>query len=474
MALLIAGTNSGCGKSTVTLGVLSAFMKLGCRVQAFKAGPDFIDAGLHGLVTGRPSRNLDLYMCGADYVRGCLLRYSSGTDAAVIEGVMGLYDGGERSTAVLAKTVDASVVLVVNAYGMAESAGAILKGFAEYGGRIDGVIFNNVGSERHYERLKAATGNVEPLGYLPRDPAFRIPERHLGLLTAEESPIDKQSLERLTDSVMSHINVNRLMKMARPQLPVGSGLVGSEFFNSTENNSKNSSPSQFDSQTVLEAALKAPSQAVRLPNSLVRVAVARDRAFCFYYEDNLDMLREAGSEIVPFSPLGDSVLPEAVSALYLGGGYPEIHAGELSENKAMASAIREWAESGRPVYAECGGLMYLGEGITVRDAYYPMAGVFPFRSVMREKAAALGYRDMRAGEDCLICKKGDTLKGHEFHYSEVAGVSAKNGVRLNVFSEEGDRVVSAAYKSTLASYVHVHFGSGRETAAHFISRIRGT
>ncbi len=434
MPLVIAGTNSGCGKSTVTLGVLSAFVRLGHKVSAFKVGPDFIDTGIHGLVTGRPSRNLDIWMCGANYVRDCILKHSAGRDAVVIEGVMGLYDGGQRSTSALASAIGASVVLVVNAYGMAESAGAVLRGFNEYGRKIDGVIFNHVGSERHYERLKAVSGDIEPLGYISRDAAFKMPERHLGLLAAEESPIDKDSLERLADSALSHINMGRLLEMSKHQV--------------------------------------SDVESVSLPDPDIRVAIARDKAFCFYYEDNLDMLREAGAELVPFSPLSDIALPGGASAIYIGGGYPEVYARALSENSAMTSAVREWAEQGRPTYAECGGLIYLSEGITVDDAYYPMAGVFPFRSAMKEKTASLGYREICADEDCLLGKRGQTMRGHEFHYSEVVDVPEKKGMRLNVFSEKEDRVVSAIYKSTLASYVHVHFGSRPGSARHFINHIK--
>lgn len=440
MALLIAGTNSGCGKSTVTLGVLSALTKLGKQVQAFKAGPDFIDPGIHGLITGRPSRNLDLWVCGSDYVKRCIREHSAGAHAVVIEGVMGLYDGGERSTAALANEIGAKVVLVVNAYGMAESAGALLRGFgeysiSEYGKRVDGVIFNQVGSERHYERLKAAAGDVECLGYIPRDAAFTMPERHLGLVVAEESPLDEESIGQLADSVRAHVDIDRLFEMAKPKVS-----------NSNE---------------------------AGLPEPHTRVAIARDRAFCFYYEDNLDMLREAGAELVPFSPLVEGRLPEGIDAIYIGGGYPEMHARELSENETMRTAIREWAEDGRPVYAECGGLMYLGEGIDVGDEHYAMAGIFPFRSKMRQKRAALGYREIRAGRDCLLGKKGQALRGHEFHYSEICGRFEKEGVMYNILGETDGSPSSVLYKSALASYTHVHFGSRPGSAKHFIDYIKG-
>ncbi len=439
MPLLIAGTHSGCGKSTVTLGVLSALGRLGRKVQAFKAGPDFIDPGLHGLATGRPSRNLDLWMCGEDYVNDCLRRYSAGADAVVVEGAMGLYDGGKRSTAALARVIGAKVVLVVDAYGMAESAGAVLKGFGEYGLPLDAVIFNRAGSESHYERLRAAADGVEPLGYVPRDVTFGIPERHLGLLVAEESPFKEGSLDALAGAVMEHVNIERVFELSRE---TGGSPV---------------------------SCIEKPGP--DLPD--LRVAVARDRAFCFYYEDNLDMLSEAGAELIPFSPLSDRAVPEGADALYIGGGYPEMHAAGLSENMEMAESIREFAECGSPVYAECGGLMYLGEGLYDADGtFYPMAGVLPFKSAMLKKRAALGYREVRMGRDCVLGREGETLRGHEFHYSEVSQKGDKEGVSYNVLGEEGGRVCSALYRATLASYTHVHFGSRPGAARHFIEFIK--
>lgn len=435
MALLIAGTHSGCGKSTVTLGVLSALRRQGRTAQAFKAGPDFIDPGLHGIVTGRPSRNLDIWMCGEDYVKKCIAENSLGADALIIEGVMGFYDGNERSTAALARAVGTNTVLVVDAYGTAESAGAIIKGFNEYGARIHGVIFNRVGSESHYKRLEAAARGVEPLGYLPGDVTFRIPERHLGLLAAEENPISEESLDALTDAVLEHVDMRRIYELSRP-----------------DNLSSNEKKS--------------------LPDKGIRIGIAKDRAFCFYYEDNLDMLRCAGAELVPFSPLDDESLPTGIDALYIGGGYPEMYAKELSENVKMRQCIREWAEREAPIYAECGGFMYLGESIAAKEGRYPLVGVFPFKSVMKDKRAALGYREVRPAHDCILGGKGDILRGHEFHYGEIPERRTRGGVRYNVLGEETERVTSAAYKSTLAGYVHVHFGSRPGTPRQFINFIR--
>jgi cobyrinic acid a,c-diamide synthase len=433
VALLVAGTNSGCGKSTVALGLIAALRKLGSSVQPFKAGPDFIDPGIHTLVSGRISRNLDIWMCGEDFVKRSLTRYSFGANAAVIEGVMGYYDGGERSTASLASVVGAKVVLVIDAYGMAESAGAVLEGFKSFGGRVDAVIFNRVGSECHYDRLRAAAGDVEVLGYLPREARFSIEERHLGLLVADEKPITEESISLLADSVCKHVNMQRVKKLARAE----------------------------------ESAEMKPAE---VP-SRVRIAIAKDPAFCFYYDDNLDMLREAGAELVSFSPLSDEAVPTGVDAIYLGGGYPEMKAPELQNNKSMRESIRSWVTSGRPVYAECGGLMYLGKSMQLEGELYSMAGALPVKTALGKRRSALGYREVSLSEDCILGPAGTRLRGHEFHYSEVVSTDAAGDVAYNVLGEERQEVTSVSYKKTLASYMHLHWGSAPDTAANMVRYI---
>jgi cobyrinic acid a,c-diamide synthase len=298
--IVVAGTHSGCGKTTVTLGLLAALKKKEFSVQAFKAGPDFIDAGLHRLITGRSSRNLDLWMCGKEYVRDCLRRHSCGANISIIEGVMGLYDGG-LSTAALSVALGLPVVLVIDAYGMAESGGAVAKGFMEYGicehhispltgregmGKVCflGVIFNRAASENHYRRLTAGVRDIPVLGYLPRDPHFEIPHRHLGLSTAEEEPMPDESLDRLAGAITRHIDLDALVSSAaRPGAEVGAAGHADISYRPTS----------------------------------VKIAVARDRAFCFYYEDNLDLLRKAGAEIVFFSPLTDTGLPGNADCVYI-------------------------------------------------------------------------------------------------------------------------------------------------------------
>ena len=415
-------------------------------MQSFKAGPDYIDSGLHRLITGRPSRNLDLWMCGEAYVKECFRTRSADSDFAVVEGVMGLFDG-ERSTAALAAALGLPVVLVIDAYGMAETSGAVARGFKEYATErrlaLSGVIFNRVASSNHFRRLTAGP-EVPVLGYVPRDAGFEIPHRHLGLEVAEESPIAVGQIDRLAAVIEEFIDLDAL-------LATGGGRRN-------------------------EAAKTAVPTRITTGKASSVIAVAYDRAFNFYYEDNLDFLRQAGAEIVRFSPLRDSGIPEGASALYIGGGYPEIHAGELSRNRAMLGAVRNWAMSGKPLYAECGGLMYLSRGIHDFDGnFFEMAGVFPFETRMKKGRSRLGYREVRFAEDCLLGGKGETARGHEFHYSEIIAGEAASPYRkiYTVQNGSGDRQAleeeGYAYKKTLASYIHLHFGSNPHSAEAFVN-----
>lgn len=446
-AFVVGGTHSGCGKTTITLGLLAALAEKGLQVQSFKAGPDFIDSGLHRLATGRPSRNLDLWMCGEEYVQDSFMRHGSRADISVVEGVMGLYDGA-FSTAHLARSLRIPVVLVVDAYGMAESAGPMVQGFKEWGPsgedfRIElaGVIFNRVASASHYGRLARSVRDVPVLGYLPRDVRFEIPHRHLGLVVAEENPVSGEDLHRLSHSILEHVDLDALLAVsASPDPPP-------------------------------EKAEKLAAQPQDPPPS-VRVAVAMDRAFCFYYQDNLDLLKGAGGEVIPFSPLADANLPGNIDGVYIGGGYPELHAADLSANESMRRSLKEWAESGRPLYGECGGLMYLCRSSSDLDGrIFDMAGIFPFRTAMTEGRAFLGYRQISFSQDCMLGPKGQQARGHEFHYSKIAdhAVGKEHGVYKvldgygNDLGTEGYR-----YKGVLGSYIHVHFGSNSGIAGRFV------
>lgn len=460
--VVIAGTHSGCGKTTVTLGLLAALKKKGLNVQAFKTGPDFIDSGLHRMMTGRPSRNLDLWMCGQDYVSDCFGKNSRGADISVVEGVMGLYDG-QRSTAMLAARLDLPVVLVIDAYGMAETAGALVKGIVDFGMHqppldplltkegtgvvFAGVIFNRVASVTHYERLCQGIRDINVFGYLPRDAEFEIPHRHLGLTVAEEDPIADKNIEKLADVVLKYIDVDRIIEVGGRKSDEGvtDGITGTPDFRTSEH----------------------PRHPI--------IAVAYDRAFCFYYEDNIDILRAKGAEIVRFSPLSDASLPEGTDAIYIGGGYPELYAKELSLNRPMLVAVNTWAVSGKPLYAECGGLMYLSRGIYDFDGnFFGMAAIFPFEARMKKARSRLGYREVSLKEDCVLGKKGAALRGHEFHYSEIApdahcgsAVPTVYSLRNGSGQELGDE--GYLYKRTLASYIHIHFGSNPDIAERFIN-----
>jgi cobyrinic acid a,c-diamide synthase len=461
--VVIAGTNSGCGKTTITLGILAALKKKNIRVQPFKAGPDFIDTGLHRLVTGRTSRNLDLWMCGRDYVKECFDRHSADADISVVEGVMGMYDGN-LSTADLAAVLGLPVILVVDAYGMAESAGAVVKGFEKYRTKVQkyrsaevngsndlnsglpvlaGVIFNRVASERHYTRLKDAVQDVHVLGYLPGSLDFKIPERHLGLVVAQENPIAEEEIDKLADAVLEHIDIESIVRKC------GSSDVQKREIGKSGN---------------------------RKSSGSLKIGIAYDKAFCFYYEDNLDLLKEAGAEIVAFSPLSDGRVPDNVDALYIGGGYPELYAARLSENKSMLDSIRKFSRTGHPVYAECGGFMYLTEGIyDLENEHYPMAGIFPFRTRMLKGRSRLGYREAALKRDSILGEKGTSIRGHEFHYSEIVyktritkdrtqtAYSVKDSSG-SILDDEG-----CIIHNTLGSYIHIHFGSNPELAGHLIN-----
>lgn len=444
--IVIAGTHSGCGKTTVTLGIMAALRKKGLVVQPFKTGPDFIDAGLHRLVVDRPSRNLDLWMCGQDYVARCFRGHAADADIAVIEGAMGLHDG-DRSTASLATLLQVPVVLVIDAYGMAESAGAMVQGYREFKMRnaknvlkFAGVIFNRVSTESHFARLKESVRDVPVLGYLPRDLDFEIPHRHLGLTTAEENPLTGQAIESLTDTIMRHIDIDAVIRNA---------------------------DSSGEERNDRDAA-----KAVKTAREF-KLAVAHDKAFSFYYEDNLDLLRDAGAEILRFSPLADPAIPDGADCIYIGGGYPELHAAALSANSSMRESVRAWIDAGKPLYAECGGLMYLSRGIRDFDnTLFAMAGVFPFETRMMKKPR-LGYREIVLNEDCILGSRVEKYRGHEFHYSEIVGEAAGTAYTMNdsrnkVLSPEGFKKGNA-----LASYVHIHFGSNQRGVDYFARFIKG-
>lgn len=445
-AFLIAAPQSGSGKTTVSLAVMAAFSRRGVAVAPFKCGPDFIDPGYHALVTGRPSLNLDAWMCPEWFVGETFRLHSAGADLAVIEGVMGLFDGlGSEamvgSSAQIAALTGAPVVLVVNARGMAASVAALVAGFAcfEPSVRIAGVIFNNVGSTSHAALLREALAVHCPgtacFGAIPRDEQLAIPSRHLGLVTAEDNPLGGEFLSRLADMAERCLDLDALAALATDggagRIPRPARLTGGEAGPGT-----------------------------------VRIAVARDAAFCFCYPDNLRLLAEAGAELCFFSPLGDPALPEEVQGIYLPGGYPELFAGQLGGNTGMLQAIRAAVAADIPVYAECGGLIYLTEGL---EQGADFAGIFPLRARMLPRRKALGYRQAELLEDCLLGRQGTVVRGHEFHYSELGEMPA-TVERVYRVSRRGELLGLEGYRtgSCLASYLHLHFGSNPGLASAFV------
>lgn len=439
-AFLIAGVASGCGKTTITIGILAALKARGLAVQPFKCGPDFIDPTLHRMVTGRISSNLDLRMAGCEFCINAFKQRFAGQDVAVVEGVMGLFDGAQASAAALARTLDLPVVLVVDARSAAESVAAVVKGFEVYDPQLHlaGVIFNRVGSPRHAELIRGAVEQScqsRILGFFPRDVRFAIPDRHLGLHMGEESPLDGQQLAGLIAAVEQHIDLDALLSLGArqpcaAQVPVESGSA----------------------------------------TKILKLAVARDQPFCFYYEDNLTMLRQAGFELLFFSPLQDQQLPEGLDALYLGGGYPELYARELSANTAMRAAIAGWAQGGGVIYAECGGFMYLCEElIDLEGKNHAMAGVFPATVRMRSRLARLGYRQARLRASCLWGEAGETLHGHEFHYSaiEYMAPEVETVYQLEDGRNEGFRI-----GNTVGGYLHLHFGQTPKNVIKFFHHVK--
>lgn len=440
--LVIAGTHSGVGKTTVALALMAALRRRGLTVQPFKVGPDFIDPGHHTAVCGRVSRNLDTWMLSEETVRGIAARAADGADISIIEGVMGLFDGRSAddlrgSTAHLAKVLETPVVLVVDAEAVAASIAATVKGFAEFDPavRVGAVLCNLVAGPKHYAHLEPALRRytrVRPAGWLPRESEWAIPERHLGLVTSDDLADQALDLDQLAAAFEATVNVDLLLELS-------------------------ACPDIFG-----PAAIPRRNQCPR------RIAVARDTAFCFYYEDNLDLLRAAGAEIVWFSPLRDAGLPAIVDIVYLGGGYPELHGERLAANSLMLDCLRQFHRQGGAIYAECGGLMYCcRELVDGAGRVFPMLDLLPARTVMQQRRAALGYVTWRATGDTLLGPAGTEVRGHEFHYSRLEALAPLQPTAILQREGEQPRADGFVCGRLLAGYAHLHFASN-PSAAEFL------
>jgi len=444
-AFAVAGTASGVGKTTAALAIIAALRSRHLTVQPFKCGPDFIDGGHLGLVANRAARNLDTWMLDAKANREILSRASEDCDVAVVEGMMGLFDGvtgnsEEGSTAEIAKLLDLPVVFVLDAANSARSIAAVVRGFEMFdpGLRFAGVVLNRVAGDAHFRMLDSAirqSSAVPVLGWLPMEADAVIPERHLGLHTAAEG-----------------IGV-RLSVLTR----LGNRLDLDQLLNATTRNQRFETAHTHSAEPKYEG---------------VRVGIARDQAFSFYYEDNLDLLRVNGAEIVEFSPLTDSVLPENLQALYFGGGYPELHAAALSGNGRLLQDIREFAGANKPIYAECGGLMYLAEKLTtIEGQSYSMAGILPVVIEMTKSLVHFGYTDVKFARDCLLGKKGTVVRGHSFHCSRiVAHDHLRCAYQVHYSLSDRREQEGFAVKQVLGSYVHLHFRSNPSLVSSFLQQ----
>ncbi len=450
--IIIAAPASGHGKSTVATGLMAALTAAGRRVQGFKVGPDYIDPMYHTAATGRPSRNLDAWMLPPAAVQQVFARAAATADVSIIEGVMGFFDGAgsdplDGSTAQMALLLSAPVILVVDCSHMSVSAAAVVHGFHTFMSKVNiaGVICNRVAGERHAAWLREAIlqYGVPVLGCLPQLPDLAIPERHLGLLTVDERPQSVQAfLDKAREAMTRYVDLAAVVALAEtaPPLP-------------------------------LPDKAGPPAAA---SDGVARIGVARDEAFCFYYADNLDALRAAGAEVVWFSPLRDAALPSGISGLYFGGGYPELYAAALSANHPLLAAVREAHAQGMPIYAECGGLMYLTEALEdIEGKRLPMVGIVPGVCRM-ERRLTMGYREVRLTADGLLGAAGQRLRGHEFHYStwQRPEEAPPAYVIEPRHPAEQPRAEGFACGNLHASYIHLHFGQDARLAAQMVARCR--
>ena len=431
-AILIAAPKSNSGKTLVTLGLIKALLKKGLQVQAFKCGPDYIDPMHHSKISGKASYNLDLWMSSEKHVEDIFYTKSAEADVSVVEGVMGLFDGARKdvgSSASIARLLKLPVVLVVDASSMAYSAAPLLYGFKNFDHKINlaGVIFNKVGSESHFNFLKeaAADAGVTVLGYVPKDNRLAIESRHLGLHLPNENN-GEELIETVSELIEEHIDLDVLLN-----------------------------------QSIQEFKLPEPEKNSKEVKKL-RIALAHDEAFNFTYQANRDALEKTG-EIIEFSPIHDKKLPKA-DIIWLPGGYPELFAGELMANEAMKQEIFNFAESGKAVIAECGGMMYLGNKLITKDgSKYKMTGVFDYNTSFETSKLYLGYRELTLPDFCI--------KGHEFHYSHLISKSEKKyKVEVRTARNKTAEMPVFRKKNCWASYMHLYLGE-ENAMKHFLKEL---
>ena len=448
--IVIAGTHSGVGKTTIVTGLLAALKQQGLTVQSYKVGPDYIDPGYHQLASGKLAHNLDTWLVPTDKVVPIFAKTAAGNDMVIVEGVMGLYDGGRQgvsSTAAIAKLLKAPVILVIDAKSMGESAAAIALGYKMYDQDVNlvGVIINRLGSSTHQQMVTEALERIDipVLGCIYRNEAISMPERHLGLTPVTEH----NAHDRIADlcaQISKQVDLDKIISIGRnaPELCI-----------STES-----------------------SNAALPPEPIVRIGVAQDEAFSFYYPESLDVLVRMGAEIVPFSPINDKELP-VVDGLVFGGGFPEMFVDKLADNISMRQSIADVCKAGMPIYAECGGFMYLTQKIIdFNSKEYEMVGAIPASCSMQSKLQTVGYVEATALTDNVLCLAGDRIRGHEFHFSLM---NNEESTEPFPWAFEFKKVrTGAVYPggyargNLLASYLHMHFAGHEKGAGNFIEKCR--
>ncbi|MBR2179751.1 MAG: cobyrinate a,c-diamide synthase [Selenomonadaceae bacterium] len=438
--LVIAATQSGSGKTTITTGIIAALKKCGLKVQSYKIGPDYIDPGYHSLASGRPAHNLDSWLLTKDKLQEIFTQTSQDTDIAIIEGVMGLYDGGKNgisSTAEIAKLLNAPIILVIDAKSMGTSAAAIALGFREYDKDVNlaGVILNRIGSDNHKNIIESALNElgIKCLGAIKRDNNLITPERHLGLLPTTEND-SKQLIENISKAINDQVKIDDLIEIA-------------------------------NSASTLHFSYTESSKSLKLRT---KIAVAKDAAFNFYYPESLRVLERLGAEIVTFSPLNDESMPKA-DGLIIGGGFPEMFAAQLEANISMRESIKEIAQSGLPIFAECGGYMYLmNELIDFEGKVHKMAGIIDNSAKMNDKLQMVGYVEAELLNDCILGKAGDIFHAHEFHFSNEVNINGQNAFNCVRIRNNSNYHAGFVSDNIVASYLHIHFAGCVEAARHFV------
>lgn len=446
--ILIAGTNSGVGKTTISLGIMQALTKREMKVQPFKVGPDYIDPSYHTFITGRDSRNLDSYMLDDEKIKYVFNEASKGSDISVVEGVMGLYDGmgidlDNCTSSYTSKLLKSPVILVIDGRAMAASAAAMVMGYKEIDKNVNivGVIANNVKTPSHFELIKTSVQkycNIEVLGYFPPNKEFSLESRHLGLVPSVEIDLLKEKFENLAVEIEKYIDIDRIIQLSETE-EVESSFSIDDFIKN--NNQKGKS-----------------------------IAIAKDKAFNFYYKENIDLLEKLEIDIKYFSPITDEQVPES-DYIYIGGGFPEVFAQNLHNNKLMRESILKAHENNTPIYAECGGLMYLGEKLINNEKEeFDMVGVLQGYSEMTKSLKRFGYCYAIAKEDTILSNKGEVIKGHEFHHSVFV---SDEKCAYEMKKERDKKLIDAweggySKKNTLATYLHTHFYNNLNSIEKFL------